>query len=137
MVKGLDGVMGGSKFESQCGKKINRKKHLLTKEKKSYNLWKPHLQNILQVSMKNPHFLSLSVSLPTPAQETVLSGGLPFGAIEAIKASYGVLVQILDPPKDGFNLTLRLNLSKLPPDEGSPSFFSKVIMSLTLPCRNI
>ncbi|RVW48499.1 Actin-related protein 2/3 complex subunit 2A [Vitis vinifera] len=88
----------------------------------------------VQVSMKYPQFLLLSVSLPTPAQEAVFSGGLPFGAIEAIKASYGVLVQILDPPKDGFNLTLKLNLSKLPPDEGSTSFFSKVIMSLPWLC---
>ncbi|XVF00429.1 hypothetical protein REPUB_Repub04eG0000800 [Reevesia pubescens] len=71
----------------------------------------------VQVSMKNPHILQLSVSLPTPPLETVFLGGLPFGAIEAIKAAYGVIVQILDPPRDGFNLTLKLNLSKLPPDE--------------------
>ncbi|KAJ6961083.1 ARP2/3 complex 34 kDa subunit [Populus alba x Populus x berolinensis] len=44
-------------------------------------------------------------------------GGLPGGAIEAIKAAYGVVVHILDPPRDGFNLTLKLNLAKLPPDE--------------------
>lgn len=68
--------------------------------------------------MKNPHILLLSVSLPTPPLETVFIDGLPFGAIEAIKAAYGVIVQILDPPRDGFNLTLKLNLSKLPPDEG-------------------
>ncbi|KAI3473914.1 hypothetical protein Pfo_028108 [Paulownia fortunei] len=43
--------------------------------------------------------------------------GLPQGAIEAIKAAYGVVLQILDPPRDGFNLTVKLNLSKLPPDE--------------------
>ncbi|XP_021686304.2 actin-related protein 2/3 complex subunit 2A isoform X5 [Hevea brasiliensis] len=67
--------------------------------------------------MKNPNVLLLSVSLPIPPPETVFLGGLPFGAIEAIKASYGVIVQILDPPRDGFNLTLKLNLSKLPPDE--------------------
>ncbi|XP_057985987.1 actin-related protein 2/3 complex subunit 2A isoform X1 [Hevea brasiliensis] len=71
----------------------------------------------VQVSMKNPNVLLLSVSLPIPPPETVFLGGLPFGAIEAIKASYGVIVQILDPPRDGFNLTLKLNLSKLPPDE--------------------
>ncbi|XP_017971435.1 PREDICTED: actin-related protein 2/3 complex subunit 2A isoform X3 [Theobroma cacao] len=71
----------------------------------------------VQVSMKNPHILLLSVSLPTPPLETVFLGGLPFGAIEAIKSAYGVIVQILDPPRDGFNLTLKLNLSKLPPDE--------------------
>ncbi|GKV24506.1 hypothetical protein SLEP1_g34113 [Rubroshorea leprosula] len=71
----------------------------------------------VQVSMKNPHILLLSVSLPTPPPETIFFGGLPFGAIEAIKAAYGVIVQILDPPRDGFNLTLKLNLSKLPSDE--------------------
>lgn len=71
----------------------------------------------LQVSMKNSHILLLSVALPTPPPETVFCGGLPSGALEAIKAAYGVLVQILDPPRDGFNLTLKLNLSKLPPDE--------------------
>ncbi|PRQ22106.1 hypothetical protein RchiOBHm_Chr6g0246611 [Rosa chinensis] len=36
-----------------------------------------------------------------------------------------MLAYILDPPRDGFNLTLKLNLSKLPPDEGSTSSFSK------------
>lgn len=71
----------------------------------------------IQVTMKNPQILQLSLSLPTPPPETVFIGGLPFGAIEAIKAAYGVLVQILDPPRDGFNLTMKLNLSKLPPDE--------------------
>ncbi|XP_041027405.1 actin-related protein 2/3 complex subunit 2A-like isoform X2 [Juglans microcarpa x Juglans regia] len=72
----------------------------------------------IQVSLKNPHILLLSVSLPTPPPEAIFFGGLPSGAIEAIKAAYGVIVQILDPPRDGFNLTLKLNLSKLPPDEG-------------------
>ncbi|XP_038688622.1 actin-related protein 2/3 complex subunit 2A-like [Tripterygium wilfordii] len=71
----------------------------------------------IQVSTKNPHLLLLSVSLPTPPPETNFIGGLPFGAIEAIKAAYGVVVRILDPPRDGFNLTLKLNFSKLPPDE--------------------
>ncbi|XP_043702744.1 actin-related protein 2/3 complex subunit 2A [Telopea speciosissima] len=71
----------------------------------------------IQVSMRYPQFLLLSVSLPTPPPETGFFGGLPFGAIEAIKAAYGVLVQILDPPRDGFNLTMKFNLSKLPPDE--------------------
>ncbi|KAK4742456.1 hypothetical protein SAY87_000457 [Trapa incisa] len=71
----------------------------------------------VQVSMKNPHIVLLSVCLPTPPPETAFPGGLPLGAIEAIKATYGVVVQILDPPRDGFNLTLKINLSKLPPDE--------------------
>ncbi|KAJ7004465.1 actin-related protein 2/3 complex subunit 2A-like isoform X4 [Populus alba x Populus x berolinensis] len=69
------------------------------------------------VSMKNPNVLLLSVSLPIPPPEAVFIGGLPFGAIEALKAAYGVVVQILDPPRDGFNLTLKLNFGKLPLDE--------------------
>ncbi len=87
--------------------------------------------------MKNSHVLLLSMSLPTPPPEAIFFGGLPFGAIEAIKAAYGVLVQILDPPRDGFNLTLKLNLSKLPPDEGSTSSFSKVIISLPWICQKM
>lgn len=79
--------------------------------------------------MKNPHILLLSLSLPTPPPETAFVGGLPSGAIEAIKATYTVGVQILDPPRDGYNLTLKLNLSKLPPDEGSRSSFLKVTIS--------
>jgi actin related protein 2/3 complex subunit 2 len=80
--------------------------------------------------MKNPNVLLLSVSLPIPPPEAVFVGGLPFGAIEALKAAYGVVVQILDPPRDGFNLTLKLNLGKLPLDEGSTSSFPKVIICL-------
>ncbi|CAH9127935.1 unnamed protein product [Cuscuta epithymum] len=76
----------------------------------------------IQASTRNSNILLLSMSLPIPPPETVFFGGLPLGAIEAIKARYGVVAQILDPPRDGFNLTLKLNLSKLPPDEGSASF---------------
>ncbi|XP_030481019.2 actin-related protein 2/3 complex subunit 2A isoform X1 [Cannabis sativa] len=71
----------------------------------------------IQVSVKNPHHVLLSVSLPTPPPETAFVGGLPLGALEAIKIAYSGFVQVLDPPRDGFNLTLKLNLSKLPPDE--------------------
>ncbi|KAF9592220.1 hypothetical protein IFM89_012796, partial [Coptis chinensis] len=71
----------------------------------------------LQVATRYPQFMQLSMSLPTPPPETVFFGGLPFGAIEAVKATYGVIVQILDPPKDGYNLTMKLNFAKLPLDE--------------------
>ncbi|KAJ6307797.1 hypothetical protein OIU76_017564 [Salix suchowensis] len=80
------------------------------------------------VSMKNPNIVLLSVSLPTPPPEVVFMSGLPFGAVEAIKAAYGVAVQILDPPRDGFNLTLKLNLAKLPPNEGSTSSYPKIFV---------
>ncbi|KAG0491803.1 hypothetical protein HPP92_005201 [Vanilla planifolia] len=71
----------------------------------------------VQFSVKSPLVMVLSVSLPTPPPGTVFANGLPLGAIEAIKSAYGEVVQILDPPKDGYNLTMRLNLAKLPQDE--------------------
>ncbi|ONK55434.1 uncharacterized protein A4U43_UnF3400 [Asparagus officinalis] len=84
----------------------------------------------IQFSMKKPDVALVSVSLPTPPPETVFIEGLPVGALEAVKVVYGALIQILDPPKDGYNLTMKLILSKLPADEGSTSSFLKVIMSL-------
>lgn len=72
----------------------------------------------MQASIKNPHLVHLSVSLPTPPPETTFSTGLPLGAIDAIKSAYSTVVHILDPPRDGFNLTVKLNLSKLPPNQG-------------------
>ncbi|KAH9609154.1 hypothetical protein KSS87_002380 [Heliosperma pusillum] len=71
----------------------------------------------VQVSVKTPHILLLSVSLPSPPPGAMFVGGLPSGAIEAIKAAYGTVAHILDPPKDGFNLTMKLNFTKLSPDE--------------------
>ncbi|XP_020961697.1 uncharacterized protein LOC107607448 [Arachis ipaensis] len=53
--------------------------------------------------------------------------GLPFGAIDTIKAAYRATVQIKDPPRDGFNLTLKINLSKLPANQDQrQSFFVKI-----------
>ncbi|GAB4840824.1 Actin- protein 2/3 complex subunit 2A [Ancistrocladus abbreviatus] len=81
----------------------------------------------VQASVKSPQILLLSVSLPIPPPEAVFVGGLPFGALEAVKAAYGVVAQILDPPRDGFNLTMKLNLLKLPPDEeNSHAFLVKI-----------
>ncbi|KAL5697889.1 hypothetical protein ACHQM5_028993 [Ranunculus cassubicifolius] len=81
----------------------------------------------IQVSTRYPQFMQLSMSLPTPTPppETVFYDGLPFGAIEAVKATYGLIAQILDPPKDGYNLTMKLNLENLPEDEGSMRYLFK------------
>lgn len=69
--------------------------------------------------MRNPKVMVLSVALALPPPEAILYDGLPFGAIEDIKTAYGPVMQILDPAKDGFDLTMKINLTKLPPDEGS------------------
>ncbi|KAF6175785.1 hypothetical protein GIB67_035912 [Kingdonia uniflora] len=86
------------------------KDELLVKDVELSNTRVPHGE----VSMRSPEFILLSMSLPTPHPETVFFGGLPSGVLEAIKEAYGVLVQILDPPKDGYNPTMKFNLEKLP-----------------------
>lgn len=80
--------------------------------------------------MKAPQSMVLSMALPAPPPEAIFYGGLPFDAIEAIKGAFGMIVQILDPPKDGYNLTMKINLGKLPPDEGSTSFFLRSLFAL-------
>uniref|UniRef100_A0A453F5C1 Arp2/3 complex 34 kDa subunit n=1 Tax=Aegilops tauschii subsp. strangulata TaxID=200361 RepID=A0A453F5C1_AEGTS len=71
----------------------------------------------IQFSMRNPKVMVLSVALPLAPPEAILHDGLPLGAIDAIKAAYGAVVQILDPPKDCFDVTMKINLTKLPTDE--------------------
>lgn len=71
----------------------------------------------IQAAMKDPHHMALSISIPSPPPETVLAGGLPFGAIEAVRGAYGAVMQIVDPAEDGFQLTLKLDLTKLPSNE--------------------
>ncbi|PKA46036.1 Actin-related protein 2/3 complex subunit 2A [Apostasia shenzhenica] len=71
----------------------------------------------IQFSQKSPQVMMLSLSLPIPPPEAAFINGLPLGAVDAIKIAYGELVQIRDPPKDGYNLTIKLNLAKLPRDE--------------------
>jgi hypothetical protein len=72
----------------------------------------------MQASAKDPQHVLLSIALPPPPPETVFSGGLPFGAMEAVNAAFGPLIQVLDPPEAGFHLTIRLDLTKLAGTEG-------------------
>lgn len=65
--------------------------------------------------------------LHTPSPETVFLVGHLFGAIEVVKATCGVISQILDPSKDGYNLTIELNLEKLPQDEGSLHYILRLL----------
>ncbi|XLR44189.1 hypothetical protein HN51_028289 [Arachis hypogaea] len=56
--------------------------------------------------------------------------GLPFGAMDAIKATYGATIQIKDLPRDGLNLTLKINLSKLPANQDQRQSFLVKIASV-------
>lgn len=76
--------------------------------------------------MRNPKVMMLSVALSLPPPEAILYDGLPFSAIEDIKTAYGPVMQILYPSKNGFDPTMKINLTKLPPDEGSIAPFPRL-----------
>lgn len=73
----------------------------------------------MQGSAKDPQNILLSIAVPPPPPETVFCGGLPFGALEAVKAAYGNLVELIEPPESGFHLSIQINLTKLPAAEGA------------------
>lgn len=67
----------------------------------------------IQASAKEPQYVLISVALPQAPPEVVTSEGLPFGALEAIAAAYGPVVQPVQPPESGFNLTIRFDIGRL------------------------
>jgi actin related protein 2/3 complex subunit 2 len=71
----------------------------------------------VQGSAKDPQHILLSIAIPPPPPETVFYGGLPFGALEAVKAAYGNLVEVIELPESGYHLSIQINLTKLPATE--------------------
>ncbi|XP_057865664.1 actin-related protein 2/3 complex subunit 2A isoform X2 [Cryptomeria japonica] len=84
----------------------------------------------IQSSIADPQYVELSISLPSWPQESICSGGLPFGAIEAVKGAYGSSIEIIDPPEEGFQLTLAIDLAKFPLDKDCRLQLMKKIASL-------
>ncbi|OAE19498.1 hypothetical protein AXG93_4794s1100 [Marchantia polymorpha subsp. ruderalis] len=71
----------------------------------------------IKASAKEPKQVLLSISLPQSPPETVLSAGLPFGAIEAVKGAFGSVSQVVDPPENDYHLTLNVDVGSFPTDE--------------------
>ena len=76
----------------------------------------------MQASAKDPQHILLSIAVPPPPPETVFDRGLPFGALEAVKAAYGSLIQVIEPPESGFHLTIQIDVTKLAASEGTCTF---------------
>lgn len=84
----------------------------------------------IQSSISDPQYMEISISVPSLSRETVFPTELPIGAIEAVKGAYGYVIQIIDPPEEGFHLTLNLDLSKFPSDEETQIQLIRKIASL-------
>lgn len=74
-------------------------------------------------SEKDTQHITISVAVPSPPPETVFDGGLPSGALEAVRSAYGAFVQVIEPPESGFHLTIQVDLTKIASSESACSSF--------------
>lgn len=84
----------------------------------------------IQSSLSDPQYMEISISIPSLPRETAFPTGFPLGAIEAVKGAYGYVMQIIDPPEEGFHLTLNIDLSKFPSNEETRILLITKIASL-------
>jgi len=62
-----------------------------------------------------PQLLDLSLALPCDSAGELGAAALPPGAAEAVREAFGELAPAAPQPAPGFNLTLRVDLGRLPP----------------------
>ncbi|XP_010262423.1 PREDICTED: actin-related protein 2/3 complex subunit 2B isoform X2 [Nelumbo nucifera] len=68
----------------------------------------------IQASASDPYHVYLSVSTPLLSQGTVAVDSLPHSTLETVKRFYSDIVEVIEPQRGGYQLTLRLNFDKLP-----------------------
>lgn len=71
----------------------------------------------LQSQASNPQVAYLSISIP-PLCHGVLSNELSSYTIEMVKGICPNVVEIVEAPKEGYQLTLKLNLNQIPRNKG-------------------
>ncbi|KAH9681754.1 actin-related protein 2/3 complex subunit 2B [Citrus sinensis] len=79
-----------------------------------------------QSSLSDPQHAYLSISTPLLSQGDLLSYGLSHYSMEMVKAISLDVVEIVQPAKEGYQLTLRLNLSKIPRGKDSMKVISEI-----------
>ncbi|KAK9931242.1 hypothetical protein M0R45_018528 [Rubus argutus] len=68
----------------------------------------------IQSSASDEHHMYLSISTPLLSQEVLLPYGISHHTKQMITAICSDVVEIIEPAKEGYQLTLRLDFSKLP-----------------------
>ncbi|KAG7996601.1 hypothetical protein I3843_01G168800 [Carya illinoinensis] len=84
------------------------------------------VQYHIQSSASDPHHTYLSISTPLLSQGALLSDRLSHATIEMIKGVGSNAVDIVEPAKEGYHLTLRLNFSKIPRDKDSVQVITQI-----------
>lgn len=80
--------------------------------------------SFLQVSPSDPEDIRLSVLTPPLSAEASYSNGLPDCTLQDIRRKYSNFAEVIEPPREGFLLTLKLNFARLPRVKGMIIFTS-------------
>ncbi|XP_077250817.1 actin-related protein C2B isoform X2 [Tasmannia lanceolata] len=75
------------------------------------------VQYHIRASASDPGRIYLSVSTPPLSPEVLLSNGLANSTSQTVKRVYSDIVEVIEPPREGFLLTLRFDFNKLPQAE--------------------
>ncbi|KAB1219325.1 Actin-related protein 2/3 complex subunit 2B [Morella rubra] len=84
------------------------------------------VQYHIQSSASDPHHTYLSISTPLLSQGSLLSHGLSQYTIEMVKGVNADAVDIVEPAKVGYQLTLRLNFDKIPRGKDSVKVITQI-----------
>ncbi|XP_057959696.1 actin-related protein 2/3 complex subunit 2B [Malania oleifera] len=80
----------------------------------------------IQSSASDPHHAYLSISTPLLSQGVPLSYGLPHYMMQLVKGICSDAVEIVEHAKEGYQLTLRLNFSKIPKGKESVKIITEI-----------
>ncbi|KAJ7979810.1 Arp2/3 complex 34 kDa subunit [Quillaja saponaria] len=80
----------------------------------------------IQSSASNPHFTYLSISTPLLSNQVLPPYGISYYTTEMVKALCSEVVEIVEPAKDGYQLTLQLNFTKIPHGKDSAKVITEI-----------
>ncbi|XP_020575073.1 actin-related protein 2/3 complex subunit 2B-like [Phalaenopsis equestris] len=72
----------------------------------------------IQASASNPSIIYLSISMLSLTPEVMLQHGLPKSTLTEIGRTLLNFAEVVETPKDGYMLTLRLRFNRLPQNTG-------------------
>ncbi|XP_059632312.1 actin-related protein 2/3 complex subunit 2B [Cornus florida] len=81
-----------------------------------------HIQSLAS----DPHHAYLSISTPLLSQGILLSQGLPRYTVEMVKGICSDVVEIVEPAREGYQLTLRLDFTKIPHHKDSVKMITNI-----------
>ncbi|WOH08614.1 hypothetical protein DCAR_0728058 [Daucus carota subsp. sativus] len=80
----------------------------------------------IQSSASDPQHTYLSISTPLLSQGILLSYGLPRYTTELLNRIYSDVVELEEPAREGFQLTLRINLGKIPKKKDAEKVITEI-----------